>query len=372
MKNYLQHYLTLFIFVFVLLIPPFDRKLHILPVVESTEKRDLSPRPDYSVAVPIPEKIRSFEAFWNDNFGGRNLLISLRAKIWVKLFRESPVSSVVIGKDDLLFYKSEAKDDGPGINDAQGLVVMDQKQIDGIVASLTDLNKRLKDRGITLVITVAPNKSTIYKESLPYYIRDFSSPSRLDQLIPHLPQDLTFVDLRTALIAGKTLYPTYQKADSHWNDYGAFLSAQTIMSSLPAKYHPKLLTMDDYVVGTRITSGEGDLASMMAARGINSDMQIDFKLKSGPVITNEPIKYFKGKYLGRVWQQQGKNLPRLFLTGDSFRTALEPFLAHYFSQTHSIVSSPVNFLQDDLLNFIKPDIIIWEVCERYIEKLQVE
>lgn len=360
---------TIILFFLILLVPALDRKLHFLPTYEETEKRDLAPRPNYNFPVNIPDTMKAFEAYWNDHFGGRSLMVRKKAEIWIKLFQDSPEKSVVIGENGWLFYRSESKSDGPGINDIQGLVPMSRSEIARVVDSIKKENDKLKAMGITLVVTVAPNKSTIYKEYLPFNFPIFRpGNSRLDQLVAHLPEDIIFVDLRDELIAGKKLYPTYQKTDSHWNNYGAYLSSMKIISTLPSKYHFSQVPLEDYIIDFKKVSGEGDLASMMAARGILEEEYIGLTPKKQVIYHDYDYGFEKGLYSGHIWQQPGKKLPRLLLFGDSFRTSMTPFLIPYFSQSYIMGFSKNYKLNYDLIDISKPDILIWEVAERYLDR----
>jgi hypothetical protein len=348
-----------------------DRKLHILPVYPETEKRDLAPRPVYSLHTPLPQTFAEFDAYWNDHFGGRSLLVNLRAKIWITLFHDSPVKNVIVGKSGWLFYQSEALGDGPGINDYQGLSPFTNTELSEVVDSIKQVNASLMKQGITLIVTAAPNKSTIYPDFLPANFPRLVRSTRMDQLVLALPRDILFVDLRQPLISGRSTLPTYQMTDSHWNNYGAFLATQAVLSRVPTKYHLTPQTIDKYSVRSETIPGEGDLASMMAARGIFSDLAVTIDPKEPLVYDDEDFGYLQGSYSGHIWIQTNKKLPRLLLFGDSFRAAMEPFLMPYFSNSYIMGFTGAHYkLNDDLVKLAKPNIVIWEVAERYLDRLK--
>lgn len=370
MTKNIRPYLSLFIFIFILLVPAMDRKLHFLPVYEATEKRDLAPRPVYSLTNPIPTTIKAFESYWNDNFGGRSLLIHARAAIWIKLFGESPVPYVTIGKNGWLFYKSEAKNDGPGINDYQGLTPLSDQEIKEVVSSIEDIKTRLAEQGIDLVVTVAPNKSTIYTDHLPSYIRQIRNISRLDQIKAALPSDINFVDLRSVLTDSRSTLPTYQSTDSHWNTYGAYLASSKLLSAMPHSLHLAPSELSNYQLVSSEVKGEGDLASMMAARGIFNETAISLISKKLPEL--KPKKYATDRdlYAVSVYTQRNKKLPRLAVFGDSFGEYLGPFLSPHFSSSY-IISFANNYQIDDhLIEQASPNVVIWEVAERYVDRLK--
>lgn len=368
LKN-LLHHIVLILFIAILSVPMLDRKLHIFPLIISTEKRELAPRPVYSNLKSLPDLVHAFDSYWSDNFGGRANLITLQSKIWVKLFRESPIPSVVIGKDGWSFYKSEAKNDGPGINDLQGLVTLKKSDADIIYDNLGQIISKLESKGIRLIILVAPNKHTVYKEMLPPIYRSFNTTTRLDSLISTLPENINLVDVRDVLHDGKSIMPTYQVTDSHWSSYGAFLAVQKLKEEHPDISRTPLQLLSDYDVVQESVSGEGDLVSMMSARGIYKDISQLFKHKRDIITTSENFEFLNYKYSGYTIKQKNQNLPTLLFTGDSFASYMNPFLAPYFSNIYVTTYKQTGLFEDELLDLIRPDVIIWEVAERYIDRL---
>jgi hypothetical protein len=289
--------------------------------------------------------------------------------IWTTLFMDSPEKSVVIGRDGWLFYKSESKDDGPGINDAQGLTPLSDEELSSVIATIKKVHEDLKSRGITLIVTVAPNKSTIYGEYLPInFPQIVGNNTRLDQLVASIPQDIVFVDLRKSLADGKSHMHTYQKSDSHWNNYGAFLASKELIEALKPKYHFESMTLDQFNIEQKEVRGEGDLSSMMAARGIFPELYIGLIPKTSTKFKDFDYGYERGLYSGHIWQQANKKLPRLLMFGDSYRTSMAPFLIPYFSESYIMGFSKNYKINYDLLEIAKPSVVIWEVAERYIDR----
>ncbi|MDR1419493.1 MAG: hypothetical protein LBI86_03890 [Treponema sp.] len=68
---------------------------------------------------------------------------------------------------------------------------------------------------------------------------------------------------------------------------------------------------------------------------------------------------------GIITESINRNLPKTIVFRDSFFVALEPFISSLFSHTEYMWKS---FEQDDTAYILenKPDIIIWEVVERFL------
>lgn len=364
----MKHNLLIIIFISLLLLPLADRIFHFLPSLPSTENREFALQPTLKDLVDPVLFTKKFDAYWSDNFGGRNYLIRANSWLWVKTLHQSPVQYVVFGKDNFLFYKSEVKNDGPSLNDYQGLAPLSQIEIDQITNSIKTVNEYLASRGVKLIIVVAPNKHTIYPELLPSSYKRVSNTARFDQLLNALPPDLDILDLRPTLTAGKSVYPTYYTTDSHWNNFGAYLASREIINSL----HDKMLKpreLAEYKLVATPSLGMGDLASMLSARNMLPDYQLDLNPLYPVSVEDNGFNYKNGKYSGHIWTQPNAALPRLLLFGDSFRESLTPFLTPYFSTSYVMGFSAGHQLDFDLIDLSKPDIVIWEVAERYLTHL---
>lgn len=364
----MKHNLLIIIFISLLLLPLADRIFHFLPSLPSTENREFALQPTLKDLVDPVLFTKKFDAYWSDNFGGRNYLIRANSWLWVKTFHQSPVQYVVFGKDNFLFYKSEVKNDGPSLNDYQGLSPLSQAEIDQLIASLTTVKDYLSSRGIKLIVVVAPNKHTIYPELLPASYKRVSDTTRLDQLLQALPPNINILDLRSALITGKSIYPTYYATDSHWNNFGAYIASNEIIKSL----HNSLLIpreLTDYQVIASPSLGIGDLATMLSARNMLPDYQIDLNPLDLVSVEDNGFNYKNGKYSGHIWTQPNDALPRLLFFGDSFRESLTPFLVSNFSTSYVMGYSKNYEVDYDLLDVAKPDVVIWEVAERYLIRL---
>ena len=129
------------------------------------ENRPMTPWP---ALIWSPQIFARFDAAFSDHFRGRNALIALQHELVVKGFSSSPGGNVILGRDDWLYFAGE---DGHAIDRfvRTTLPVTDE----AIARTVTELERRrawLAARGIAYVVTVAPDKPTIYPEHLPGWI----------------------------------------------------------------------------------------------------------------------------------------------------------------------------------------------------------
>src|SRR2546422_2538056 len=93
------------VFAAVICLPILDTKLHLAPTIELQENRVLAALPAWDRKPATLDKFPAgFEAWFNDHFGFRNLLVRWDALLKACWLRDSPVSTVTIGKNGWLFF----------------------------------------------------------------------------------------------------------------------------------------------------------------------------------------------------------------------------------------------------------------------------
>jgi hypothetical protein len=214
-----------------------------------------------------PTWFARFDAAFSDRFRGRNALIALEHAIVVLGFDTSPGGNVVIGKDDWLYFAGE---DGHAIDrHLRGTLPFTDAQVDALAAELERRRAWLAARGIAYVVTVAPDKGTIYPEHLPRWVHVMSTPTplaRVGQALARNPA-LRYVDLRAPLREAKAREPVYYRTDSHWNYLGAIVAYRAIMAevqrALGTTRLPTIAPPDvpPYVPG--VDTYRGDLARIL-------------------------------------------------------------------------------------------------------------
>jgi alginate O-acetyltransferase complex protein AlgJ len=224
----------------------------------------------------------------------------------------------------------------------------------------------LGQRGIAFIVTVVPEKQTIYPEYMPDTL--VRGDSRLDQLIRYLREhsDLQILDLRPALLAAKAERRIYYRTNTHWNDLGAFVAYQTIVREM-GRTLPGIRPMpsSDFEVVTYYAPS-GDLTAMLGLRGSILEEQHNLR----------PLRPLQasagGKPVDRnaadtnrflVSEREGAGLPRMVMYRDSFASALIPFFAEHFSRATYVWSQQFD---PSLIEAERPDIVLEEMAERLL------
>lgn len=336
-----------------------NRVLAVLPAIPSS----------WQAVVEFPA---AFTRFFNDNFAFRRQLIFWRSAIKVLVFGVSSHPDVVLGKNGWLYYDAEQQ-----LADYRGLHPFTEVELQKILRALEGRVELLAQVKIPYLLVLAPNKHTIYPEYLPDRFGKVIAKTRLDQLVEALKSSgrVPFVDLRSALLAGKATGELFFRYDTHWNQRGAFLGYGEVMRAV-RQWLPNVPVLGGDAVG--YSSGpvqEHDLAnflvlnwyyrehtpmvSIIAPKG-KRDVKFD-PLVSGLVDENQPFD----RWPFGISNQEGQG--RVVVFRDSFCTDLVPYFGESFKESLYVWKkmSP-DLLLPILRGGFWPDLVIEEVVERLV------
>ena len=307
-----------------------------------------------------------FDAAFSDHFKGRSALIGLQHAVLVLGLHTSPGGNVVLGRDDWLYFAGE---DGHSLDrHYRGTLPFPQALVDGLVAELERRRAWLAARGIAYVVTVAPDKSTIYPEHLPAWMTRMPSATPFDRAVAALaahPQ-LRFVDLRPALRAAKAQEQVYYRTDSHWNYLGATVAYGELMREVqravgtarlpaiaPAERPPYVAGVDTY---------RGDLARILGVPARYDEADIaPFAKVLGDATRRCAHRIDAGQYDGFEFYACPRASLRLVMYRDSMAIPLIPLLSENFARAVYVSSRR---LDPALIEREKPDVVIEELVER--------
>lgn len=288
--------------------------------------------PDFDV------KTISGNYLWRKNFiSGYN---TFKYEIGDRLF-----SLAVIGKDGGFYYTRDTS-----IQDFQKTSPINVSKMKRLNNFFDKINNNISSYGGALLIVIPPNKNTIYPQFMPDEIPVLGEISSLDRLIDYLNKnsDIQILDLRPALISARVSSQVYYKTDTHWNCQGAFYAYDAILNKLNNNYpqlQPQPISNFDIIFSENKTL---DIPRLLG---------IDVQESLQTIIPKFPVNDSVG------------NLPSLTVFHDSFYVAcLNHYLEIAFKDITAIPYSEVHV--EEYLHIIeteKPDIVIIEFVERYIE-----
>jgi hypothetical protein len=319
------------------------------------------PKPAWSRALAA-----DFERAFGDRFGGRDLLLGFHHVALADVFRVSPVPIVLFGRDNWLYFLGE---DGKSLDrHFLGRLPIDDAAIDALAREFGRRARFLASTGIPYVVTIVPEKFTIYPERLPDWAGTPMARTPLDRAAHALGaiDDMRFVDLRTPLRAAKVREQVYYASDSHWNFVGATVGYGAIMREVQRALPGRLPVVAPaprpaYVPGADVY--RGDLARMTGYRPrFDEPDHVPFAKVLG-----DP----SGRCARRIdagadpeietYACDRPGLPRAVVYRDSMGIPLIPMLSENFSRAVYVTSRR---LDPALIMREKPDIVVDEMVER--------
>jgi hypothetical protein len=316
---------------------------------ELDEKRKLAEKPAFDLRRPF-RFAAAYEEYYDDHFPFRTRWVHLNSLLSYKLFRASASPKVVVGKGGWLFM-GNVNPYFDEIDYYRNLRPFSFAELRRWQVLLEERRDWLRRRGIRYLFVVAPNKSTIYPEFMPDWVRQAHRQSRLDQLIAHMEKysSLRVVDLRPALRAAKRVRPAYFKSDSHWNEWGGYAAYGEIMRQLQRHWPlARQRPLAEFQVRCR-DFASGDLALMLSLPNHFHEPEWLLELKAprqARVVYSSGPEARKGHPAISVHERAAAGLPAALLVHDSFAHFLKQFLSEDFSRIVYVMNWPLNFFPD--------------------------
>ena len=365
-------------FLLAISLPLLLQCIGVEPKRSDAENRKLEPKPSFTfentaLANGVANKAQAlyldykqykekYDRYYQDNFVLKEQLFDLYNHMQLNIFSKSPIpKKVVLGTSDWLF-----------IGDGYSSVILESKavinftdaELQAIRRNLLKRNNWLQERGIAYYIAIAPEKHTLLGQYLP--IRQGDRPTKRAQFKALMTgSGIEIADLTEPLLPYGHA-KLYHKTDSHWNDLGAFLACQALLSRINQKYsHVPALNLADFKACHELKY-DGDLARMLNLAIAEDQMLLQntapvarLTASSIPDYQNATETRFKGH----------ANKLKVLVFRDSFCSAMMNFLKESFGETVFIWSYEFD---KELIEREKPDIVIQEVVERELDQLLIK
>ena len=318
----------------------------------------LGTRPPLNLTLGTLTKWRQYLV---ENFGGRAQLIRMNAELRANVLGVTTNPKVLVGRSGWLYLADEY-----GVEDIRHQMPFSEQELRAWGDYLMGIDRWAKKRGIPFLLVFTLNKQTVYPEYLPGWVTKVGPASRLDQLKTYLKEhaDITTIDPRETLLASKH-EQLYYKTDSHWNDLGMILAAESITRQLQA-WFPKVQVSSraDFEVTHSPTSG-GDLARMLGSRDLRTDERVNLiprtprraVFSTATELTGLDVRY--QDFL--ISQRAGAPIGRAVVYRDSFLKPMLAILAESLERGVFVWGAEVDYT---LLDREHPDVVILQMIER--------
>tara|TARA_R110002012_G_scaffold312248_1_gene522478 strand:- start:10869 stop:11933 length:1065 start_codon:yes stop_codon:yes gene_type:complete len=340
-KKNILHFVFIIIFLMMILAPNVVMFFN-LETTENNENRKFEKAPEFNLKNPI-NSMTQFKNYYTENFGLKTTLVNNYIDFKFKVLHETPMpNKVVKGLNDWYFLGNSYNNT---LNNAFGNNTFNTDELQEISKKISELKAYLNNQNIAFYIVVPPNKNSIYKEFLPFHFKDHES--NLSVLKNYLKTHINFeiIDLTETLLTQKSKTQLYLKTDSHWNDFGAFISYQETMNVINQYFNIPVVTLEDYDIQIKPVK-QGDIIKM-----INLNIE-------------ESAATFTKKATAINPANNNNNDEKLVMHYDSFSYTWMPFFNESFKNVNYVDNY---YVSKKNIEAEKPTIVIFEIVERHID-----
>lgn len=322
------------------------------PTDSTTENRELSGFPSVMKdGKPNIEYMEAMGTYFEDHMAFRPHMLTANACIWDKLAKTSTTDQVVTGKDGWLYF-------GGTIDDYTGRNLLSDRELYDIAHNLALLRDYVEQNGSRFLLVIAPNKNTLYDDSMPYYYKR-ADVSNFENLQPLLEEkDIACIDLVGAFREEERVL--YFRRDTHWNNEGAVLAYNAVMDELE-KEHETYLNVPVQKVKDHI----GDIDELLYPLAAEAEEDIYYDKEWQYEYVNEVADHMD------PWIETSnpKKLGSLLMYRDSFGESLLPFFAEEYRNAYFSRLVPYNM--ENVIQY-QPDTVIVEKAERQLAAFGTE
>lgn len=359
-------YLITFIFLAGIAFPLINDKMHLINDIESFENRSMAERPPFNVKKldPFPAL---YDTFYTDHFTLRNRLIRYFNLFNIKAYRKSPFpDKLVVGKNNWLFTTGDEMDSYVGKNR------LTDSELEEFRLELEYRKTYLEKRNCKFYFLIVPCKASIYDELIGYEYFRMNSQSWGEQLNQYLIRNskIKVINAFSALRRQKSKGQLYYSLDNHWNELGAFCSANEVIEVMRQDFpqlSPLLLSHYKIKIGGH---RRGNIQTMLGDLDVFSEDSLALIPQNGFLAkTVEKVGYPPVSGFVYPWEYEwvkeinGSKKPRLLIISDSFGEGVFPFLSENFSRTVKIFDAWQYKLNEDIVANEKPDAVLLMIDE---------
>ena len=328
------------------------------------ENRNLAEKPVFSISE-IDSYPSDYEDYYNDNFPFRSKLITLNGRISYQIFGEG-MGSAIVGKDGWLFYNSDLSADGRGLTQFKGIDPFTDEELASAAASLEATKAWCEEHSCEFVLMICPNKERVYAEYMPDYYQSsrVSNTCNTDQLVEYLRAntDIRVVWAYEDLLEYKTQHPDeplYFHLDTHWNSLGGYIGSRALLRELGIE----IPAPEEAAKAARELTF-GDLSMLMSLGASDLFTDLDYSFDGYPAGDMQILSDDQNGIM--VYATPGRDPRNVIIYRDSFCNKMRFFLGAHFNSLSMI---PKDYWDPNVLETNHPDVLVYELTERFVERL---
>lgn len=234
--------------------------------------------------------------------------------------------AAIFGRRDWLFYSGNNSE-----GYYRGTNILSDAEMDSWRQTFERLDAVCKEKGIDLVILVAPNKEQMYPEYMPTYQVE-TERKRQDVMLEYMTQNssVKYLYPKSELSVTKIFYDVFYKQDTHWNLLGGFTGTMAVYRALG------LATTNVFELDVKETTRTGgDLSNFSGYSTTYREWSVSYKNDLTTTrqnyenhVTSSSTELSQFFTPGAIYADK-----KLVVMGDSFRHAMSTFMTKDFGKS---------------------------------------
>ncbi len=330
--------------------------------VSDLENRELASAPRLALAVSDwPAYARTLNAWMTDHMGLRDWMIGiyfdLRSDLNLAVER-----AAVEGEDGWLFA---SVDDALAMH--EGLRPFDRDEAAAWLSGAAETAAAATRAGAAFAVLIPPNKHEVYPEHLPRHAPRTGAPRRAETLAAAGPAAGVRVIYPLAdLLRKKPEGQLYFKTDTHWTELGAYWSYRALMDELAAMgVRAPVVAPTDLEIGPP-EAFAGDIYPLLGRADGRPEPIRRYKIRTPTTYKASPAPALDWmSFEAETFIMPDRNRPKILVYGDSYFSALAPFLRESFDEVafvHHRLGAPPRAALDDA----SYDVVLLQMVERFL------
>lgn len=299
---------------------------------------------------------KSFEAWFNDRFFGRDFLLAVNAGIFDDKVIQNDL--VMRGRKGWYFYLGYSS-----VKNFTNELSYTEQEMSSILKYLTEIQTWCEENGKIFLFFIAPDKNKIYGEYYPRSIKKVrpDSQSRTRQFISYAKEHSSVsivYPINELLLEKEKGNLLYYKNDTHWDDMGAYIGYMALAKELQksVSFSPLEVTEWEYRLHE-----QGDLNNLYPG-GTKKDKKTLYPyVKFEKIYKVDEERSQDERLTGYFTYCENGNL-KAAVFRDSFGSAMKQFISNDFSEVQYYRRSDIK--AKNLENLTNTDVIIFEIVER--------
>jgi hypothetical protein len=203
---------------------------------------------------------KSFEKYYNQNFGFRNDLVRMNNQIHYSFFNSLKAKGVVFGKNGYLYEEAYIKA-------YLGLDFVGKDSIKHELFKLKKIQDTLQKLDKQILIVFAPGKGSFFPEYIPdnYPKKPIGSSNLNEYLDQCQAKGINYLNFNGWFCAMKATskYPLYSKGGIHWSEYGTYLAMDSLVKYIGSSSHSPMpvLALEGIVTNQKISNDDNDIGN---------------------------------------------------------------------------------------------------------------